>query len=287
VVKKRATGKGKKDGGKRMPRRKQLKHKISELKQAAHYREIFIGILAHDLRNPLSVIHLASDAISHVNFHAPDSTVEQQVLAGTVRIKNNTIRMNKLIQQTLDFARINLGDGIPICRVSCDAGQLTEQIVADLNLLQSNNDQVHFQSDGDLTGYWDADRMQQVISNLVRNAMTHGVSPLEVQVYRVDGVIYIAVLNGGKPIPPKMLARVFLPFTRQRTTSQSGLGLGLYIANEIVKAHGGKIDVASNDQKTTFTVELPVGTAATPIEDCDDPPSALDTALGAKETNEG
>jgi signal transduction histidine kinase len=228
---------------------------LRDERATSELREQFIAILGHDLRNPLQAIVVTSDLIAKK--YADPGLVS---LAG--RIKVNSKRMSSLIDDVLDFARGRLGGGIGI---SIDAvhdinaglravvkelqdGQPTRQIIADLGV----------------TGAVACDlrRVQQVASNLIGNALTHGApdSPVKVTAVSAGNEFLFEVWNDGQPIPPDSLGKVFEPYRRHSASgSRQGLGLGLYICAQIVRAHGGSLAVTSTREAgTRFTVRLPL-----------------------------
>jgi signal transduction histidine kinase len=178
------------------------------------------------------------------------------------RILNSGERMTRMIDQLLDFTRVRLGAGLPLSRQPIDLVPLLRQVLDELDD-PSSGWTFKLQERGDSRGTWDPDRLSQVFSNLAANAVQHGVAEAGVSV-TVDGtdpqVVRASVRNAGA-IPEPVLPRIFEPLaTGTRSTKKSGgLGLGLYITREIVRAHGGRIDVTSSeaDGATTFTVTLP------------------------------
>ena len=216
---------------------------------ATRYHDQSLGILGHDLRNPLSAVIagatlLTTDALT---------TDQRHEIAG--RIVSSAKRMNRMVSDLLDLTRTRFGDAIPIERKSIDLGLLCEQIAAE-------HSGVRLIRRGDLLGSWDADRIAQVISNLVRNAIDHGApgAPVTLTVEGRRDDVVLEVHNTGAVIPPEALATIFDPLARRRSTSNHqspGLGLGLYIAWHVVDAHGGDVHVESNVSGTRFIVRLP------------------------------
>jgi signal transduction histidine kinase len=217
---------------------------------ANRVREEFIAILGHDLRNPLGAILAAAER--HGEAGAAASCVE--VCRQITRSAN---RMSRLIDDVLDLARSSLGSGIPIARQPIDLGELAMVPIEECRA--TSRSEIELVTDGDVTGAWDPDRLIQVIANLVANAMKYGLrgAPIRVAVTgRTDDVI-LSVHNLGAPISEAKLARLFEPFQRV-DDRREGLGLGLYIVAQIVRAHGGTIAATSTAADgTTFTVTLP------------------------------
>jgi len=223
-----------------------------------HTREQFIGILGHDLRTPLSAIIMGSTLL------VGSTTADARDTKIAARILNSSNRMNRMIADLLDLTRTRLGDGIPVTRVASDLALVCDQVLAELEVVHPEC-ALLFHSTGTLFGDWDADRINQLLSNLMSNALQHGKKSCPVTL-TADGshehYITLAVHNEGEPIPAKLLGTIFEPMVRQPTAggdrNVTGLGLGLYIAREVVLAHGGSIDVASDEAGgTRFTVQLP------------------------------
>ena len=168
--------------------------------------------------------------------------------------------MNRMIGDLLDLTRTRLGNSIPVVRVPIDLEPLCTQVIAELEALHPPGG-LRLACSGDLHGEWDGDRIAQVLSNLVRNAIQHGKpgEPVDVVADGAEDGVLLTVHNHGTAIPPEGLATIFEPMTRHvgGEASNQGLGLGLYIASQIAAAHGGSIGVTSTDTGTTFTVRLP------------------------------
>jgi signal transduction histidine kinase len=179
------------------------------------------------------------------------------------RMNASVDRMNRMIQQLLDLARSRLGGGIPIEPARADLERIVHDVAEELRSTHPERALV-VESSGDTGGSWDADRLHQVVSNLIGNALSYGSSDEAVRVAlrgREDRVI-LSVHNGGPPIPAPLQEVLFDPFRRGAKETQqrgtSGLGLGLYISRELVVAHGGAIELDSTETTgTTFTVTLP------------------------------
>jgi phosphoserine phosphatase RsbU/P len=224
----------------------------------AELRERFIGILGHDLRNPLNTIMVSAAVLETTMGRAED---DRQRLA-LQRISTSTRRMARMIDDLLDFTRARLGGGFPIQLASCDLAALCQQVTDEL-LGARPDARIDLSREGDCAGSWDVDRLAQVISNLTANALDHGNGDQPVSVH-VDGrrqdVLRVEVVNHGPRIPPEVLPHIFEAFRRAGADTRersSGLGLGLFIARQIVQAHGGDISIDSDDHATRFTVVLP------------------------------
>ncbi|HEX5134393.1 MAG TPA: PAS domain S-box protein, partial [Thermoanaerobaculia bacterium] len=216
-------------------------------------RQLFLATLGHDLRNPLNTI-VAS--LYYLHRRAPETL--QHVVT---RMSGSAQRMARMIEQLLDFTRARLGQGIPLNPQPCDLREICSTVVGEIEAEHPNR--LIIQADGEFTAPWDSDRLAQMFSNLLANAIDHGsrADPVKVRLSREDGAVRVEVSNRGEPIPEPLQATIFEPFrrgTRERTGSSRGLGLGLYITREIVRSHGGSIDVQSGAGETVFTVRLPV-----------------------------
>ena len=228
---------------------------VEELERTVHFNELFAGILGHDLRNPLGAIVAAANLLL---LHSEDS----KSFAWIRRILGSSERMTRMVDQLLDFTRVRIGGGLALSRHTCDLRELARQTVEEIELANPSWRFV-FESNGDLTGHWHGDRLVQVFSNLISNAVQHG-SPERPLVVRLDGTaphqpVQIEIQNHGT-IPDELLPVLFDPFrnTRHKRDGSRGLGLGLFITEQIVRAHGGEIAVRSSEQDgTTFRLRLP------------------------------
>ncbi|MGC2962623.1 MULTISPECIES: GAF domain-containing sensor histidine kinase [unclassified Paraburkholderia] len=218
-------------------------------------REQFIAVLGHDLRNPLSAVNATAEYLVR---RTDDTSL---VNAGN-RLKRTASRMARLIDDVMDFARGRLGSGMAVSIQPVD--DLDERLRAVVDELRLANPSRDIVTDFALTRRVDCDpsRMQQLLSNLLGNALTHGAAdePVVVRATTDDDHIRISVANRGEPIPSEMLLKVFEPYWRPPSSSPGGgLGLGLFICKEIVEAHGGSIEVCSSaEDGTCFTAWLPV-----------------------------
>ncbi|CAN5329484.1 HAMP domain-containing sensor histidine kinase [soil metagenome] len=221
-----------------------------KLRAVAEFREMFIGILGHDLRNPLASIAMASEYVLE------RGQLDTQDAVKVSLINRNCERMTRMIMQLLDLTRARLGGGLPIESKPADLRTICKTVVADFDAA------VQLEIPGDVTGIWDEDRLEEVLSNLVANAIVYG-TPGTVVIVKAhaDGAeAVVEVSNEGDPIPEEVRPYIFEPFrrARQREKSPTGnLGLGLYIAYQIVLAHGGTLDAHSAGGTTTFVMRLP------------------------------
>jgi signal transduction histidine kinase len=226
-----------------------------------HSKELFLGVLGHDLRNPLGAIMMSATVM--MTAEGPDwahlKTVSRILRSGT--------RMNEIIGDLLDFTRTRLGGGIPVVREDMDLETVGRQAVDEITAFHPGC-VVHFQASGPLRGQWDKGRITQALSNLVGNAYQHGAegAPIAVTARGEKDEVVLAVHNQGPAIAPKHLGDIFNPFrqlgsgrtkAKPKAEDATSLGLGLYIVQAIVTAHQGTIEVASTEGGTTFTVHLP------------------------------
>lgn len=230
----------------------QLRAAERQLRVEADFRERFMGMLAHDLRQPLNTIFLASSALSGQLSNPIESKSLQMQLRAAARMRG-------MIAELLDFTRIRPETGMPIQREPTDLAATTSAILEEVQSAHAQR-QFDFGVVGDCVGNWDPDRLAQVCSNLLGNAMEHGENKAPVAV-RVDGTdqhfVEFSVANVGKPIAADILDQLFLPFRRGHDKRLAGVGLGLYIVEQIVSAHGGTIAAQSNADVTRFVVRLP------------------------------
>jgi signal transduction histidine kinase len=186
--------------------------------------------------------------------------------------------MERMISDLLDYTRTRLGAGMPVSPVPMDLGSLCRELFNQFRGAHPDR-AMRFEADGDLQGEWDPDRLRQAISNLIGNAVQHGAAshPILLRLTGEPRDVVVVIHNGGPPIPPGELARIFEPLVRGSTAEPprgnrpGSIGLGLYIAREVARSHGGRIDVASSAADgTAFTVRLPrrgTGESGQPILD--------------------
>lgn len=224
---------------------------------AGELREQFIAILGHDLRNPLHAISATGDLLER---RLTDPTLSVFVS----RIKTNARRMSALIDDVLDFARGRLGGGIRL--ELTDVENINVGLATVVQELKDAQPECEIISDicVDRAVRCDLGRLQQVASNLLANALTHGRphSPVKISAKAHQDDLVLEVWNAGEPIPAESLSKIFEPFWRHSVSaSRNGLGLGLHICSQIVRAHEGRISVTSSRENgTRFTALLPLGT---------------------------
>jgi signal transduction histidine kinase len=226
-------------------------------REASELREQFIAVLGHDLRNPLAAIMAGTSLL----LRSP----EQGTALRTVAMMQNSVRrMAGLIDVVMDFAKARLGAGLGVRRHAVGSLDRVLQQVVDELQVASPDRVLHLEVEITEPVNCDPARIAQLASNLIANAITHGSrgTPVRVAASTAAGALELSVANGGDPIPPAMQQRLFLPFVRaSMQPDQQGLGLGLYIASEIARAHDGTLTVISDPRETRFTFRMSCGTA--------------------------
>lgn len=226
--------------------------------ELAKSRDIFLAILGHDLRSPLQAMASASSILAQ-----PASDAAQRLKA-SVAVSNGVSVMSAMIRDLLEFTRTRLGKGIPVAPSPANLESVCKDVINEVSHVYPKT-AFRFESAGTLDGLFDSARIHQAVSNLLNNAVHHGRqdSPVLLVVSGDDDALRLQVTNQGVPIAPNQLEAVFDPLV-QIPTAGSGpqpstnLGLGLFIAREIVAAHGGSIVASSSSEAgTTFSVELP------------------------------
>jgi PAS domain S-box-containing protein len=228
---------------------------LAEHARIQQFQERFLAILGHDLRNPLASIDMGIGILQH---QALGSTAERVL----ERMSSSSARMTRMIEQILDLTRSRLGGGLTIEPVTTDLGRVLGAVVEELRVAYPTK-QIELTSPN-LAGSWDPDRLEQIFSNLIGNAILHGPpdTPVRVEVSSHGQMCRVSVHNQGRAIPLDVQASLFNPFRRgerdSRTSKTAGLGLGLYISQELALAHGGRIEVCSSaEEGTRFSVTLP------------------------------
>ena len=221
-------------------------------------KEMFLAILGHDLRSPLGAVIMASQ------FMLDTGELVEPHLTLAARIARSARRMSQMVSDLLDFTRGSLGSGIPVTRAEMDLGLAVRDVVDEVISAQPDS-KFQYNMSGNLRGAWDCARISQVVANLLGNAAEHGIpkSMIDVTAEGEEAEVIIRVHNFGLAIAPEELPALFSPYKRVKpgsvpTVNTGSLGLGLYIAERIVTAHGGTIDVRSSSEAgTLFTVRLP------------------------------
>ena len=216
---------------------------------AAKLREQYIAILGHDIRTPLSSLKMGLDFLTE----AASDITSQAVLR---RMDNSVQKMERLVSDLMDFTHGKMGKGMTLnIHPSNDLQSVLSHTVSELITLHPEClIEANIQING--TFYCDPQRIAQLLSNLLINAIVHGESSLPITVYAgvENDLFMLSIANGGKPIPEETRTKLFEPFWRNKHAKHSGgLGLGLFIASQIAQAHKGKLTVVSTDQATVFT----------------------------------
>jgi phosphoserine phosphatase RsbU/P len=217
-------------------------------------REQFIAMLGHDLRGPLQAVIIGADTI----LHAPECGAPGHARAAAT-IKRGAERMQRLVADVLDFALGRLGGGIPSVPMTCDMGEVCREVIEQARLAHPAR-ALSLEASGDLVGSWDRDRLLQALSNLVSNALSHGADPIAIRVFEAPDrqAVTTEVHNGGPPIAPELIPDLFGAFRRGKAAKRGGLGLGLFIVQQIAHAHGAECQVRSTEADgTTFTIRWP------------------------------
>ncbi|XXY44928.1 HAMP domain-containing sensor histidine kinase [Sorangium sp. So ce269] len=230
----------------------------AELRRDVVLRELFIAVLGHDLRTPLSAVRFATAAL----LKREDVTAAVARLVQRIAASND--RAIRLVDDMLDLTRVRCHGGLPVEPKPIDLCSICRQVVVELELSRPEHT-IRFEAQGDGHGTWDPGRMEQLMSNLIGNAIDYSPpdEPVQVELRGQDQAVVLEVSNRGSPIPPDLLPVIFDPFRRgdqqhEDLRRSKGLGLGLFIAKAIVDAHGGAIEVTSTpEQGTTFRVMLP------------------------------
>ncbi len=231
-------------------------------RDVARLREQFIAILGHDLQGPL---HALGMGVGILRQSGPELAARGHLDAHLARMERSCDRMQDLIRDLLDFARGRLGGGIPVFLRTSDAlSAALEQVVSELQIAHPQR-QIVWRLAFDAPVLADEKRIAQVLANLLGNALAHGAAdhPIEVAAVSDSDGFSLAVRNHGSTIPPETRVRLFEPFWRASSDKASGgLGLGLYICAEIARAHGGRIEVASDAvDGTVFRFAMPPSAA--------------------------
>jgi two-component system sensor histidine kinase/response regulator len=240
--------------------KQQLARELHERTETLRLNEMFIAVLGHDLRNPLHAMMLSAHGIHRVG---AEDTVKQ----AAARIVSSGNRMSRMIEDLLDLARGRLAGGIQIVREPVDFAGVVSRVVRESQAAKPGRAAVELRQQGHFEGHWDAGRLAQVASNLLANALQYG-DPKEPVIVDLDGTsdasVVMVVSNAGT-IPKDLLPQIFDPFRGRSEPSRrsEGLGLGLYIVQQLVEAHEGRVEVTSSPgERTRFTVRIPRQAAA-------------------------
>jgi sigma-B regulation protein RsbU (phosphoserine phosphatase) len=233
----------------------------SEAEKAETYQRNLLAIVAHDLRNCLSVVLTAGEMI---RVHADDL---EKVRRRAAQIVTSAGRMRQIIHGIIDYTYAQRAEGLPVSpKDGADVHGVCQRVLQELRLLHPGRSLV-YEAEGSSHGEWDEGRLEQVVENLLGNALKYSPpgTPVTLRWSRLgdpsEGDLSLTVHNEGAPIPADLLPHVFMPFRsgeREGSGTTESLGLGLFIVKEIVRAHGGEVRVQSDAQSgTTFSVRLP------------------------------
>jgi sigma-B regulation protein RsbU (phosphoserine phosphatase) len=229
-------------------------------RETAELREQFIAVLGHDLRNPLAAISGGVELLRREPLNAKSARMVDI-------IEKSAGRMKGLIDDVMDFARGQLGSGLSLdLKIDQLLTPILQQVVTELRISFPGR-VIDATIDISDPIYCDSVRVAQLLSNLLGNALMYGAPDLPIRVCagRQEASFTLSVANGGRPIPPAAMERLFQPFTRGAVRpSQQGLGLGLFIAFQVAKAHGGTLEVESSPEETRFTFCMPLRDSAIP-----------------------
>ena len=217
--------------------------------------DTILGVVGHDLRNPLGAIHMSAALLQK------RGALEGWQARTVERMRSSAGRMARIIADLLSYTRTRLGSGIPIRRSGADLATVVGRVVDELRAANPDREIVVEARQAELAGPWDPDRLEQVASNLVSNAVDHGDggTAVRVELDADDRWATLTVKNHGQA-SPEVLAHLFEPFSRppdEQSRKASGLGLGLYISREIVRGHGGEIAARADGPEMVVTVRLP------------------------------
>lgn len=228
-----------------------LEISLANAQQVTTLREQFIAILGHDLRNPLGSIIAGASILSKSGLRDNETKILEI-------INRSSLRMAEIINNIMDFARTRLGEGIIVNRQPIFLEPILQQVVEELRSIYPTR-QIETVFEIEVPVLCDGPRIAQLLSNLVANAITHGYSDTPVQVFAIqkENIFEMKVCNKGPQIPADMVEKLFEPFTREsHRPSQNGLGLGLYIAAQIAKAHKADLTATSSSIETCFIFQL-------------------------------
>lgn len=239
-----------------------LRLREEEARARVEFEKQLVGIVSHDLKNPLGAIAMSAALL------LKRGQLDEQQGKAIARIVSSTERANRLIADFLDYTQARAGGAIPVNRAACDLHRLAAQVIDEVHLAYPDRE-IAVSTEGSGWGEWDGDRIAQVISNLVANAVQHSVpnSRIQIELSGTETEVFFKIKNHGL-VPADVLPNLFTPFhrgTEQNPRTGKSIGLGLYIAKRLVAAHGGTIDVLCvPDEGTTFSFRLPRGRVPPP-----------------------
>jgi signal transduction histidine kinase len=238
--------------------RQLLALELNDRTETLRLNEMFSALLAHDLRSPLSAILASAQLLQR-------RSSDKFAVETAARIVASGSRMARMIEDMLDLARARLGGGIIVKREPTDFKALVERVLREHQAAAPDR-LVDAAYEGNLSGNWDPERIAQVASNLIGNALKHGSpsAPVRVRLAGTEGDCVNLIVKNGGTIPPGVLPHLFDPFRggQRQSGRGEGLGLGLYIVSQIVQAHDGTVEVKTGEgDETAFRVRLPRGAA--------------------------
>ncbi|MBN8225935.1 PAS domain S-box protein [Corallococcus macrosporus] len=241
----------------------ELRQAQAQQQQRADFEQQLIGIVSHDLRNPVSAILLGAASLMR------REELDERSTKAVSRIQSAAERAHRMIRDLLDFTQARLGGGLHIQRRPSDLHEIIDGVLEEIEATHPDRE-IRRRRGGSGLGEWDPDRLGQMAQNLVTNALRY--SPRDtivlVETHGTDDAVTLSIHNEGAPIPPERLDRLFQPLQRasgEVDHSSRSIGLGLYIVKQLVEAHGGTVTVTSTAEAgTTFTVRLPRHVPAAP-----------------------
>lgn len=236
-----------------------LRELTAKLEETLRLNELFVAAVGHDLRNPLLAIIAGAQLITR-------RSIDPEAVRLAATVFEGGKRMDRMTSALFDLTRARLGGGMPIARARVDLRPLTERVFEEHKLAAPNHE-LRLHVEGEVLGEWDATRIEQLLSNLLGNAVQHGsrAVPIELSVTSAPSDHVALEVTSGGLIPEPARAELFNPFRRGDAERKDGLGLGLYIVQQIAIAHGGQIELDSNEARgTTFRVLIPRRAAAPP-----------------------
>lgn len=228
---------------------------VTDSKRREEMQRLLVGVVGHDLRNPLSTF------LNGLHVLGAEPELTERGRRTIDRLRSAAAGMDRLVGDLLDYTRIRTGHGIPVSRVPARLRDIVGPLVEDARLAHPHRP-ILSSGQGDDAGAWDPDRLGQVVANLLTNALKHGAraEPIEVRWRGEERAVVLEVANQGPPIPAELLPRLFEPMAQGDPARRDGVGLGLFITRELVRAHGGQVVARSSPELgTVFEVELPRG----------------------------
>ncbi|MEI7670160.1 MAG: sensor histidine kinase [Pseudomonadota bacterium] len=244
----------------------ELAESVSHYTHKINYsKDLSMEILSHELRSPLNVISMSAQLMLNIGLPNEKNVLNDRQQMLTTQIFESATYINKIINDLIDVNRARFGAGLPAIRTTTDMAFISRQMVDEMQAAYPTRT-IILEISGDLKGKWDKARIGQIFSNLIGNAVQYGFrdSPVDVAVKGTSEEVVLSVHNEGIPILPEKIATLFdsVTYIATKEGNRSGkfisLGLGLYIAKDIVVSHGGTIDVISSEENgTTFAARFP------------------------------